>query len=97
MPELMQFETKQPNTVPALYSGMYGEALEDIKVWMESLLVGDDAQVYYGPLGNQLFVVNGAFNMTVDPNNYVFLDEDGFHAVRKDTFEMLYRRVPDGV
>jgi trehalose-6-phosphatase len=97
MPELTQFATKDPNTVSALYTGQYGEQLADVKVWMDSLLTEPDAQTYFSPLGDMLYAVNGAFNMTVNSDSYVYLDEDGWHCVRKDAFEMVYRKVTESV
>jgi hypothetical protein len=93
MPELSQFTTKDPNTISALYTGQYGEKLADVKVWMDSLLTEPDAVTYFSPMGDMLFVVNGSFNMSVMSDSYVYLDEDGWHCVRKDAFEMVYRKV----
>lgn len=97
MPTLTSFTTKDPNTIDALFTGQYGEYLGDVKVWMDSLLTEPDAQTYFSPLGDMLYVVNGSFNMTILSDSYVYLDEDGWHCVRKDAFEMVYRKVVDPV
>lgn len=93
MTQPMEYETRPPNTVTAFYSGGTPEELEACQAWAEQFLTDEDAYVIFGPQGYNLFFHNGAFDMTIEMNNYVYVDEDGVHCVRKDTFEMVYKKV----
>lgn len=90
MTEPESWTTKNPNTVQVKYSGIYGELMQDVLDWVMPLMP-EDASVLVYPMGN-VSVMNGAFEMPIAANQYVYLDEDGFHSVSKGAFEMSYRK-----
>lgn len=94
MTEPESWSTRDPNTVTAKYTGIYGELMEDVTIWVTSLLpVPAESNVIVFPTGNVL-VQNGSFELSIAANQYVYVDEDGFHAVSKGSFEMLYKKDP---
>jgi hypothetical protein len=87
-PEL--WTTKDPNTVQVKYTGVYGENMTDVTDWVQSLAPEDSNMIVF-PQGNVL-ITYGNFEMPITVNQYVYLDEDGFHSVGKGSFEMVYKK-----
>lgn len=80
-----------PRTVPsvsAMYMGPGSENIDDIIDWITPLLPSP-AYVSNSMMGTAS-VVDGGFDLQFKQNDYVYLDEDGLHAIDKGTFELLF-------
>lgn len=90
--------TYQPKTlanIDAMYMGDNGENSQAVATWV-SPMVPEDAQISFGAWGNEVQIWNDPILLTAKPGDYIYVDEDGLHAVNKGAFELLYE-VSSGV
>lgn len=92
MPGPVQYVPKTLTEITGMKFNAY-DGTTDVEDWMGSL-TPEDCEIFRGPLGDMLFVVNGGYNMTVENGQYVYIDEDGFHVINQGTFETLYKEAP---
>lgn len=95
------YSTKNPHTVEAMQYDAWGETAEDVKTWITGLLETSFSteDILLNDNGNGAFeiYVGEDFLFRVESGQYVYLDEDGFHAASKGAFEMIYRKVVEPV
>lgn len=84
------YTTKSPNTVEAMYTGIFSENLQDVIDWAMTILP-EDATAGGNGMGGA-WIENGSFVLSISQNQYVYVDEDGFHAVDAGAFEMNYSK-----
>lgn len=94
----VQYVPKELVEVSVMYYETWGPNAQNVKDWIVGLLetsfapetvsINDNGynafEVYVGP----------DFLFRVENGQYVYLDEDGFHAVSKGAFEILYKKKP---
>lgn len=86
----VSYTARVSNTVDAMFTGPMSENLQDVLDWMVTLLPVD-ASIYPNGMGGA-WVDNGGFGISISQNQYVYIDEDGFHCVEAGAFEMHYKK-----
>lgn len=94
----VQYIPKQLVEVSVMYYDMWGPTAQDVKDWITGLLETSFAPetVTINDNGyNMIEIYIGEdFLFRVESGQYVYLDEDGFHAASKGAFELLYKEKP---
>jgi hypothetical protein len=84
------FSFKETLDVQAKLYRAGGADSQDVMDWAASFLP-PDATLVFTPAGN-LQIVNGDFVLVVNDNQYVYVDEDGLHAVDRSAFELVAKK-----
>lgn len=89
--------TKDPITVQAmLYVANGDSSAQAVKDWVMSLQP-EGTVLYDNQMGTFSVYTDDTYEnfiVSVSSNQYVYLDEDGFHSVSKAVFELGLRKVP---
>jgi hypothetical protein len=95
--------------IEAMHYNAWDETAEDVKTWVTGLIAPsfEEGVVTISDNGMGMFMVvatTPAENeedddivevlITVNTDQYVFLDEDGFHVLNQSVFDALYKQVP---
>lgn len=91
MTEPIVYETKPSHQVQAIQFDGSMDSANAITAWYGSFLEGEVWTLIY-PLGNMGVMEGDAPILEVNVGNFVYLDEDGFHSVSKNAFEMYYKK-----
>jgi hypothetical protein len=94
MTQPIVYEFQPPAEIEAMFNNGDAAVVQGIVDWITPLLTsGDSVSIVWT---NKIGVTTGAGNFSISPNQYVYLDDDGFHVVDKGPFELLFK-VSDGV
>lgn len=94
----VSYTTKDPHTVQAMLYNVWDVTGNDVKVWISSLLAASFEEetilIVDDGYGSFQVLIGEEFLFAVSSGQYVYLDEDGFHAADKEAFEMVYKQTP---
>lgn len=103
MTEPSSFTTRAPSTIQAMLYNVWRENAQSVKDWVLSIS-GEDAEISESMGSFTIFVTSEPMEegedpvtteiVTVTDNQYVYLDEDGIHAIDKPVFEMYFKETP---
>lgn len=97
MTEPVQYIPKTLVEISVMQYDAWGPSNQPVKDWITGLL-----ETAFAPevisindnYGRFEVIVGENFLFAVESGQYVYLDEDGFHAASKGAFEMLYKEKP---
>jgi hypothetical protein len=94
MTQPVSYEPKPPAEIQAMFNNGDASVVEDIVDWINASLAWSDSVTV--TWGNRINFSAGDSLFVCGPNQYVCLNEDGFHVVDKGPFELLFK-VSDGI
>lgn len=94
MSQPVSYQPKTLANVQAMLNDGTDTSTQAILDWVVPLM-GEDAQGFVN-WPAQVYVQGEGFGIGVNSGQYLYLDEDGFHAVDASVFEMHYK-IADGV
>lgn len=93
----VSYQTKEPHSVQAMQYDAW-DGTTDVQDWIGSLLTAsfEEETITFNFNGYNAFevYVGEDYLFRVESGQYVYLDEDGFHATSKGSFEMIYKKSP---